>query len=175
MTTVIQQKGLPKDYFLHIKGDSLVSQKWGETPSDPTTLPLGVDWGSSGSALRQAKPSNPPKLGGRQEETCQAKELRLGNAKPALDRSLTLPEFQIDLAHIAFGTHTHQTNMEQLIPVHDFTLSSKPPNKGDTVVENAQLLFYRSGSPISMTHSITSNRRQSKQKLIQPTSRCPQP
>ena len=21
-----------KDYFLHIKGDSLVSQKWGETP-----------------------------------------------------------------------------------------------------------------------------------------------
>ena len=30
-TSVIQQKGLPKDYVLHIKGDSLVSQKWGET------------------------------------------------------------------------------------------------------------------------------------------------
>ena len=27
-TSVIQQKGLPKDYFVHIKGDSLVSQKW---------------------------------------------------------------------------------------------------------------------------------------------------
>ena len=26
-TSVIQQKGLPKDYFLHIQGDSLVSQK----------------------------------------------------------------------------------------------------------------------------------------------------
>ena len=34
MTTssVVSQKGLPKDYFLHIKGDSLVSQKWGATP-----------------------------------------------------------------------------------------------------------------------------------------------
>ena len=31
-------KKLPKDYFVHIKGDCLVSQKWGETPSDPTTL-----------------------------------------------------------------------------------------------------------------------------------------
>ena len=35
MTTVIQQKGLPKDYFLH-KGDSNLVV--GETPSDPTTL-----------------------------------------------------------------------------------------------------------------------------------------
>ena len=31
-TSMIQQKGLPKDYFVHIKRDSLVSQKWGETP-----------------------------------------------------------------------------------------------------------------------------------------------
>ena len=31
-TSVIQQKGLPKDYFVHIRGDALVSQKWGETP-----------------------------------------------------------------------------------------------------------------------------------------------
>ena len=31
-TSVIQQKGLPNDYFVHRKGDSLVSQKWGETP-----------------------------------------------------------------------------------------------------------------------------------------------
>ena len=31
-TSVIQQKGLPKDYFDTRKGDSLVSQKWGETP-----------------------------------------------------------------------------------------------------------------------------------------------
>ena len=31
-TSVIQQKGLPKDYFENRKGDSLVSQKWGETP-----------------------------------------------------------------------------------------------------------------------------------------------
>ena len=30
-TSVIQQKGLPKDDLVHIKGDSLVSQKWGET------------------------------------------------------------------------------------------------------------------------------------------------
>ena len=37
-STSVIQKGLPKDYFLHIKGDSLVSQKWGETPSNPTTL-----------------------------------------------------------------------------------------------------------------------------------------
>ena len=31
-TSVIQQKGLPKDSFVLIKEDSLVSQKWGETP-----------------------------------------------------------------------------------------------------------------------------------------------
>ena len=35
----IQPKGLPKKtIFVHIKEDSLVSQKWGDTPSDPTTL-----------------------------------------------------------------------------------------------------------------------------------------
>ena len=28
----VQQKGLPKDYFVNRKGDSLVSQKRGETP-----------------------------------------------------------------------------------------------------------------------------------------------
>ena len=37
-TSVIQQKGLHKDDFVNRKRDSLVSQKWGETPSDPTTL-----------------------------------------------------------------------------------------------------------------------------------------
>ena len=31
-TSVIQQKGLPKDYVVDIKGDSLVSQKWGDIP-----------------------------------------------------------------------------------------------------------------------------------------------
>ena len=31
-TSVIQQKGLPKDCSVHIKGDSLVSQKGGEAP-----------------------------------------------------------------------------------------------------------------------------------------------
>ena len=31
-TSVIQQKRLPKDYVVSIKGDFLVSQKWGETP-----------------------------------------------------------------------------------------------------------------------------------------------
>ena len=31
-TSVIQQKGLPKDYFVNRKGDSLVSQKWLEKP-----------------------------------------------------------------------------------------------------------------------------------------------
>ena len=30
-TSVLQQKGLPKDYVFHMKGDSLVSQKWGQT------------------------------------------------------------------------------------------------------------------------------------------------
>ena len=47
-TSVMQQKGLPKDYFLHIKGDSLVSQKWGET-LDPTTQILRV---RSGPAMQ---------------------------------------------------------------------------------------------------------------------------
>ena len=37
-TSVIQQKGLPKDYFASRKGHSFLSQKWGETPSHPTTL-----------------------------------------------------------------------------------------------------------------------------------------
>ena len=31
-TSAMQQKGLLKDSFVLIKGDSLVSQKWGETP-----------------------------------------------------------------------------------------------------------------------------------------------
>ena len=47
-TSAIQQKGLPKDEFAHIKGDSLVSQTWGYTPctdvrnvmSGPTPRPL---------------------------------------------------------------------------------------------------------------------------------------
>ena len=35
-TSEIPQKGHPKDYFVHIKRHSLVSQKWGETcPKDP--------------------------------------------------------------------------------------------------------------------------------------------
>ena len=34
-TSVIPQKGLPKDYLVNKKGDSLVSQKWGETPVIP--------------------------------------------------------------------------------------------------------------------------------------------
>ena len=36
-TSVIQPKGLPKDYCVHTKKNTLVSQKWGVT-LDPTTL-----------------------------------------------------------------------------------------------------------------------------------------
>ena len=45
-TSVIQRKGLPKDYFLHRKGDSLVSQKCGETPSshNPVVKPYVHHW-----------------------------------------------------------------------------------------------------------------------------------
>ena len=42
-TSVIQQKGLPKDYFVHIKGISLYHRS-GEKPLDPTTLPLIDEW-----------------------------------------------------------------------------------------------------------------------------------
>ena len=37
-STSVQQKGLPKDDLVHVKGDALVSQKWLEKPLDPTTL-----------------------------------------------------------------------------------------------------------------------------------------
>ena len=41
-TCVIPQKGLPKDYLVHIKGDKSITEVVGETPSDPTTLHRSV-------------------------------------------------------------------------------------------------------------------------------------
>ena len=50
-TSVIPQKGLPKDYLVNIKGDfpKSITEVVGETPSDPTTLILSKWKGKPGS------------------------------------------------------------------------------------------------------------------------------
>ena len=60
-TSVIQQKGLPKDYFLHIQGGfPKVSQKWGETSCSHNPAPKRQQHTPTKQAASQpaSKPAN---------------------------------------------------------------------------------------------------------------------